>query len=92
MMGIATEAAQPLRILIVDDHPIFRAGLRSLISHLDGVVVCAEAEDEGSAIGILESEPLDMMVADLNLGNDTEVDSARAKGLSGPADSGSVDV
>jgi len=75
MMGIATEAAQPLRILIVDDHPIFRAGLRSLISHLDGVVVCAEAEDEGSAIGILESEPLDMMVADLNLGNDSGLKS-----------------
>lgn len=59
------------RVLLVDDHPIFRQGLKSLISHLDGVVVCAEAEDEQSAMKLLETQSPDLMVADLSLGNDS---------------------
>jgi DNA-binding NarL/FixJ family response regulator len=71
MMSASHQSAQPVRILIVDDHPIFRAGLMSLIDHIDGVVVGAEAEDEASAINLLESQPFEMMVTDLSLGSDS---------------------
>jgi DNA-binding NarL/FixJ family response regulator len=58
---------QTTRILIVDDHPTFREGLRSLISHIDGMQVCAEADGESAAMRQLERTAPDLMIADLNL-------------------------
>ena len=35
----------PLRIVLADDHPVVRSGLRALISTLDGIEVVGEAAD-----------------------------------------------
>ncbi len=41
---------QPLRLLLVDDHALFREGLISLISYQDDFTVVGEAEDAESAL------------------------------------------
>jgi DNA-binding NarL/FixJ family response regulator len=39
-----------IRVLLADDHPVVRAGLRALLGTLDGIEVVAEAEDGEAAV------------------------------------------
>ena len=58
---------EKVRILIVDDHPIVREGLSSLINLEADLVVCGEAEDvEGARNAIEDSKP-DLLLLDLSL-------------------------
>ncbi len=41
---------KPIRVLIVDDHPMVRRGLRSLLSAYEEIKVVGEAEDGPSAL------------------------------------------
>ena len=45
---------QDIRILIVDDHPLFREGLRQMIDHEADLTVCGEAPDAESALEAIE--------------------------------------
>lgn len=61
-----------LRVLLVDDHPVVRAGLRAMLSGFEGVAVAAEAADGDEALGILEREAalggnLDLVLMDLQM-------------------------
>lgn len=42
--------ALPIRVLLVDDHALFRAGLRLLLEHMEGVKVVGEAADGREAV------------------------------------------
>ena len=59
----------PVRVVLVDDHPVVRAGLRAL---LDGrpheVVVVGEAVDAASAGETIRATAPDVVLMDLNLG------------------------
>ncbi|EZP26225.1 LuxR C-terminal-related transcriptional regulator [Microbacterium oleivorans] len=59
-----TEAA-PLRVVIVDDHSIFRSGLRADLD--SSVHVVGEAADAGSAIAVISSERPDVVLLDVHL-------------------------
>ena len=58
---------QPLRALIVDDHEIFRHGLRDLINSIEGFQVVAEAGSCKSALALAEQRPIDLVVLDMYL-------------------------
>jgi DNA-binding NarL/FixJ family response regulator len=55
------------RILIVDDHPIVRRGLRELVADETDLVVCGEAEDLAEAMRQVEATRPDVVVVDLTL-------------------------
>ncbi|MFV1966022.1 MAG: response regulator [Pirellulaceae bacterium] len=55
------------RLLIVDDHPIVRRGLRELVADEPDLEVCGEADDVASALEQLENVRPDVVVVDLSL-------------------------
>jgi DNA-binding NarL/FixJ family response regulator len=55
------------RILIVDDHPIVRRGLRDLISLQSDLEVCGEAGDVAEALRLVEAARPDLIIIDLYL-------------------------
>lgn len=58
---------QTLRILIVDDHPLLRAGLASVLSAQEGLVVCGEASDGEDAVARYEELKPDVTLMDLQM-------------------------
>ena len=65
----------PLRVMIVDDHEIFRHGLRDLINGIQGFLVVAEATSTIQALSLLESMPIDLVLMDLSLKGDDGLDA-----------------
>lgn len=64
-----TRAAKtrPVRIMIVDDHPMVRIGLRTLLDETEGLEVVAEADTLASAESALAQASPDLMLLDLRL-------------------------
>ncbi len=57
----------PLRLIIVDDHPVVRTGLRHLFETGEGFAVVAEAADGALAVEAVERERPDVVLMDLQM-------------------------
>ncbi len=59
-----------IRVMIVDDHPVVRDGLRGMIDHEDDIAVVAEAGNGVEALAIVDgagAESLDVILMDLRM-------------------------
>src|SRR5262245_43960164 len=56
-----------IRITIPDDHPIFRLGVRTLLSLQEGFAVIGEAGDTDTAVEVVTSLRPDVLLIDHNL-------------------------
>lgn len=56
---------EPIRVLIVDDHPVVRHGLRSFLSSRDGIEVVGEAGDGEQAVEEARAVSPDVVLMDL---------------------------
>ena len=63
-----------VRVLIVDDHPIFSKGLSSLICSQPLYTVIGEAKNHREAMEIAEKQAPELAIVDLNLGNEDGLD------------------
>ncbi|MBC7891700.1 MAG: response regulator transcription factor [Sphingobacteriaceae bacterium] len=54
----------PLRIVLADDHPIFSESLRHVINSYDDMSVVALVRNGRQAIGLLTTQPIDVLVCD----------------------------
>jgi len=69
-MGAAVPGAC-VKILIVDDHALFRAGLRMLLATIGHQVTCLEAASVADALALLGQNPdLQLCLLDLSLKNE----------------------
>ncbi|HUN54858.1 MAG TPA: response regulator transcription factor [Smithella sp.] len=74
MAANKTSKTDKHRILIVDDHPIFRQGLAQLINQEDDLCVCGEAEDyQGAMKAVAELKPA-MIIVDITLKDMSGID------------------
>ena len=64
---MAPDVSFPARILIVDDHPVVRLGMRRLIESHPGLSVVLEAETAEQAVLAGTSTNLDLAIVDLSL-------------------------
>lgn len=55
------------RILILDDHPVTRYGLRQLINHEADLQVCGDAETASQALAAIKANRPDLVLADITL-------------------------
>lgn len=62
------------RVIIVDDHPIFRMGMGELLNQEEDFFVCGLAEDIVSARKIIEDEKPDLAIVDITLAGDNGLD------------------
>ncbi|WP_035743424.1 response regulator [Arthrobacter sp. MA-N2] len=79
-----------IRVLLVDDHPVVRAGLRAMLADFEGVRVVAEASDGDAALAELSKlhtlgEPVDVVLMDLQMGSGMDGVTATGKIKAGVA-------
>jgi DNA-binding NarL/FixJ family response regulator len=69
-------ALEELRVLLVDDHDLFRSGLRNLLEER-GVHVVGEAASGTEALRIVRENAPDVVIMDLNMPGMTGVEATR---------------
>ena len=70
--------ATPFQVMIVDDHPLMRRGVRQLLELDSGFEVVAEAGDGASAIDLANRLDIDVILLDLNMKDMSGLDTLNA--------------
>jgi two-component system, NarL family, nitrate/nitrite response regulator NarL len=66
------------RVLVVDDHPVFRSGLRALLERESWVTSVVEAGTVQEAVGVARTTTIDVAVMDIRLPDGDGVHATRA--------------
>lgn len=61
------DTAEPHRLLIVDDHPVFRHGIGQLLSKLPDITVCGEAENAATALDAMRRLEPEVAMIDVSM-------------------------
>jgi DNA-binding NarL/FixJ family response regulator len=67
----------PIHLVLLDDHPLFREGLRAVLDADGDFAVLGEAPDARSALALVEEVRPDVVVADVSLPSTSGIEFAR---------------
>ncbi len=81
-----TTALEPIQILLVDDHAMFREGLARVLEKEPGVKVVAQCGSSTEALSLLHKSGATMVLLDVDLGRERAIDfvqETKKKGFAG---------
>jgi DNA-binding NarL/FixJ family response regulator len=67
---------KPIRVLLADDHALFRAGIHSLLQNLDGIEIVAEASNGTEAVDLGKKHRPDVVLMDIMMPQLNGLDTA----------------
>ena len=77
-LTIESRSAATIRVAVADDHPAFRAGLRSLIQDSPQLTFVGEAADSGQAIALGASADPDVFLMDVRMPGSSGMEATRS--------------
>ncbi|MFH0908978.1 MAG: response regulator transcription factor [bacterium] len=78
MAKSAKTLQQKTNVLIVDDHPIVRQGIKGLLQQEKDLVVCGEADSAGEALTCLSALRPDVVILDISLNGSDGLELTKA--------------
>ncbi len=72
-----TDLQTKIRVLLADDHAVVRAGIRQFLETAEDIIVEAEADDGEAAIRLIEQNPPDVAVLDIQMPKMTGIEVTR---------------
>jgi DNA-binding NarL/FixJ family response regulator len=69
MNVVAKKVARQTQVLVVDDHPVVRLGIRQMIAAEPSLMVCGEADNVEEALRACRTTEVDLAIVDLSLGS-----------------------
>ena len=69
--------SEPIRVILADDHPLVRQGIRLFLEEADDVVVVAEATDGSEAVRLVEEHLPDVAVLDIQMPGLSGIEATR---------------
>ena len=69
--------SDPIKVLLVDDHRMFREGIRERLEHESRFQVVGEAQDAEEAIAVLERLDVDVAILDIRMPGKSGIELAR---------------
>src|SRR5262245_2165896 len=69
MTTTAKKIARQTQVLVVDDHPVVRLGIRQMIANEPSLMVCGEADNVDAAVNACRTSEVDLAIVDLSLGS-----------------------
>lgn len=67
----------PVRVVIADDHPVVRSGIRDLVDAADGLTVIGEAENGAEALQLVEEKQPDVLLLDVEMPDRSGIEVAQ---------------
>lgn len=65
----------PIRIIIIDDHPVVRQGIRSLLSNYDEFSLVGEADNGTDGLTLVQSQQPDVILLDIRMPGESGLDT-----------------
>ena len=67
----------PIRVLVADDHQLYRAGIKSLLEHDPDITITLEASDGTAILQKLAQQPVDIVLMDIDMPGMNGVEATR---------------